>query len=306
MQLYLFPKLTDDSTPDEPEAATEKLHIHALLSSLNLQVSDARIQLDESSYIRVNRFNTKLSDDGLLDYTGIEQDIDFSIDYVGQNAQQLNIQGAIESRINAGVSTLDLSIARIHLASMLNPNETLGAPPTDKQSNAPQSAIDWQWLSLFKPVELSLNVGKITLTGSLEPIFGRSMGADLRGQMELATSLLKLKLDGEININGADNNKLSVTLESPELPVKSSLDQQTLALINQYFPVKAEIDVEQTDGFVNLHINNVQLGDSDIKGSVALNPETTDLITIKTALTSQRVSFKTPTDQPSDAATHTT
>ena len=175
--------------------------------------------------------------------------------------------------------------------------------------------MDWEWLSLFEPLQVDVSVGealwskssvrdvdvtikldqaqavafsfesnvawlesdeisfedKVTLDGQWQPISSPSVGPDLRGESTLVTSVLNLKLSGDVNVNGTNGNKLSVELDSSEVPVKGLLDESTQAIVDQYLPIKTLFDVQQSAQTIELNINEASLGDSDIKGLVSLN-----------------------------------
>ena len=168
---------------------------------------------------------------------------------------------------------------------------------------AEESAVDWQWLSLFEPVELDLTVDEIlwskssvrqmnvvlmldqsiaftqrsgvawldseglsfedeiSLAGQWKPISMSSIGADLRGHTEFKTSALTLNVNGDLNVNGVEGSDLLVKLSSSNVPLKSeALDEATLALLEQYFPVGIEAKLKQADNVLGLNIESAQFG----------------------------------------------
>lgn len=63
------------------------------------------------------------------------------------------------------------------------------------------------------------------------------MGADLQGSIDINTSILSAKLLGDINVNGSSENKVSLELSSKIIPFTANIDSNTLALVDQYFPI---------------------------------------------------------------------
>jgi len=314
VQLHRLPESSSSDSSDQ-NTALEKLNFHRILSKVSLQAKEVRVQLDDSSYLSVNHFNTHLNDDDLLDYRLIEQDINFSFEYVNSNTveKSLSFEGVLQSRIKDGVSNLGLAIPSLDLSSILvSESEVEIADDKAQELNSVETAIDWQWLELLEPIELDLTIGEIvwsksslrevnlvlsidesisftqkanvswleseqlsfedtiTLSGQWQPISSSSLGPDLRGQTQLSITDLDLGIEGEININGSEGNSVSIALEGSKIPIESAaLNDETLTMLEQYFPLKMAVDVKQTENAIDLNINNAQFGKSDAKGSHA-------------------------------------
>ena len=328
VQLHKFP--TSSESTESEDTTLEKLDIHQILSGLNLKIDAVRIQLDANSYVDINYLNTALNDDGLSDYKLIEQEVEFSLDYVALEGieKTLHVEGELHSKIVDGVSKLNVNIPSVDLSSMLVLNEAVD-PTTnlDTESNevvdTEEGAVDWQWLSLFDPVELGLTVDEIlwskssvrqmnvvlmlgqsiaftqrsavawldseglsfddeiSLTGQWKPTAMLSTGADLRGHTEIKTSALTVSVNGDLNVNGVEGSDLLIKLSSSNVPLKSdALDEATLTLLEQYFPIDVEAKLKQTDSILGLNIDSAQFGKSDIKGSLSINSQAAELLEV--------------------------
>jgi len=131
----------------------------------------------------------------------------------------------------------------------------------------------------------------VELVGRWQPTAQRSQGADLTGKLALITSAAKINVDGDINVNGWDGNKLLASIESVELPTTVAIDKQTKLLIEQYFPLKAVLNIEQIDQMSKLIIQEARFGKSDISGDFNLSP-TAKGYGIKAQFESQLLSYQ--------------
>lgn len=301
----------DELVVDEP---VSKLNVHDLLSSLILNINDVRVHIDDQSHALVHRLVTSLNDETLSDYTNVEQEIDFSVDYF-QGEQTIQLEGVVKSTYGNGFSVLELTVPELSLTSMAalqgGGDETKNVNAATVVDLAPEAVVDWGWMSLIDPVKLNLSVGEIELneslvsdltldltldqmirfsqtarvkwlespefifddelsvSGQFEPVNAMTMGADLRGNTNLKTSVLNVSIDGAINVNGLSDNDLSLNIESTGLPIKTTLDQTKITLLEQYFPIKTALAVKLSETKVGLNIVSAQFGESDIKGDVS-------------------------------------
>ena len=416
VQLENLPESTDDDS-EESATADEKLNIHELVSGLRTIVSGVTIQLDANTSVKINRFNTQLNDTNLSDFTKIEQDIDFSVDYITTAPEQaeLLLEGVIQSRIKDGVSKITLIIPALDVNSILSSVQqsegsidesvndlsvdsasepavsepdselivetqagtsinALSENSTNSSENKPlatdsqvtantsgdvaepiteteevveeiveeEALIDWEWMSMFEPFEFDLKIAELswsdseirdlellvaidqsikfshsshvkfldseefsfddqlTLSGELNPISSATLGADLQTNLELNTSNLTLSVNGDINVNGADSNNMSVSLETTGLPISTNLDEETLTMAEQYFPIKTQFDVELLSDVLTLNIADATFGESDIRGTLVLNSQNDDIVNVKAELSSKQIGFKTPLDESVD------
>lgn len=133
----------------------------------------------------------------------------------------------------------------------------------------------------------------VQFTGEWQPISSESVGADLRGESTLTTSALNLKFGGDVNVNGTSGNKLLIELDSSKVPVQGLLDEQTQALVDQYFPIKTLFEVQQPSAqIIELQVSAATFGDSDLKGQVSLNTKPSGLLSIDAKLESMVFSYK--------------
>ena len=111
---------------------------------------------------------------------------------------------------------------------------------------------------------------KVALTGNWQAKSQQTQGADLEGALSLVTSLASLKINGDVNVNGLEGNKLSSQIELQNLPLDIELNSDVKLLIEQYFPIKAVLDVEQINGISKLMIQQANLGESDLSGAIEI------------------------------------
>jgi len=305
VQLLNLPETSSDSSSSN--SVTSKINIHKILSGLDLQIDGTQVQIDDKQSLYVEKLYTSLNDKNLSDYKLIEQDIEFAVSFTGAtdaNDLPLKLSGLLQSRYIDGVSVLKLSVPEIDL-SLFTPTEGSEtdvdtANPSsvnDIESSIAETVMDWQFLSLFEPLQVEANVGEVLwskssvrnidltakldqsmtfsyksdvawlesdefsfednvqLAGQWQPILPAVIGADLRGESTLSTSSLNLKLGGDVNVNGVTGNKLSIEFDSSKVPVEGLLDEQTQALVDQYFPIKTMFDVQQSAETIDLQFN---------------------------------------------------
>ena len=109
---------------------------------------------------------------------------------------------------------------------------------------------------------------KVALTGNWQAKSQQTQGADLEGALSLVTSLASLKINGDVNVNGLEGNKLSSQIELQNLPLDIELNSDVKLLIEQYFPIKSVLDVEQINGISKLVVQQANFGESDLSGVI--------------------------------------
>ncbi len=365
-----FPESSGSGEQKQSEGIKTKFNVHELLSSLNFEVKNVRVQLDDQSHVLINHLNTALKDESLLNYRLIEQDIDFSFDYF-QNTksnQSLHLEGLLDSRYKEGFSVLSVNIPNLDLSSFfagktkesLNNQDSIKASKTSEstvteisaistgslfagdslhtkgslpakgslpvkgfqttESNTTpealsEKAMDWAWMSLIEPLKVNIIVGeiqvnqsrvndlelkltlddqisfsqqakvswleskgvdfndKLSVSGQWKPVNQTTIGADITGVIEIETSSVKLAVSGDVNVNGTTGNLVKLNIESSALPFKTTLNKETLRLLDQYFPIKTELSVQQLENELKVDIANATFGASDIKGTINLQTQ---------------------------------
>lgn len=334
---------TTNNSETKDSTTTEKTHLHNVLSMLNIQIKNVRININEQSYVSIKRLNTTLNDTNLSDYRLIHQEIDFSIDYYDNSAfkESFTFEGLIQSRLKDNTSVINVIIPELELSQILDskPTEINQKESVQlKDSPTPESPIDWSWMSSLAALKLSISAeeiiladskvsnlalaikldkeiefsqtseivwlesesfsfdDKLSMTGKWQPISDETLGADLQGQLSLATSTLNLNIDGKVNINGINDNDLNIALESKALPVRSTLDQTNLTLIKQYFPVKTSLTLNQSEHLIDIKLHDAKLGTSDLKGALNIKTKPSTNMAVMGNFQSSVLSFQSPED----------
>ena len=178
VHLLNLPQTSSDSqSPNSSNSIKTKINAHRILSGLDLKIDGLQIRLDEKQTIHVQRLHTKLNDNNLSNYKKIEQDIDFQVSFFAtadQEKPSLQFNGLLQSRYvdEDDVSLLKLAIPSINLSSLIPINdansETLSSatttpiePKTPTETTLTETTIDWQWLSLFDPLQVEADIDEI-------------------------------------------------------------------------------------------------------------------------------------------------
>ena len=133
---------------------------------------------------------------------------------------------------------------------------------------------------------------RVSLAGNWKPISESSLGADLIGATELSTAGMVIKIAGDVNVNGSAGNNLSVELNAAKLPITTTLDEQTVSLTKQYFPLSVVADIKQEAQSIDVLLENAQFGESDIKGKLSFKEQEAGVSLISADFNSQLLSYK--------------
>ena len=170
--------------------------------------------------------------------------------------------------------SIDLNVGEILWSKSSTKEMTLKLSLTNELNFDFQSRVAWLESGSYVFDDV------LKIDGRWKPIASSSLGVDLRGETKISIPKLFMKVDGDVNLNGNRGNALNVVLESSGLPVNTSLDDNTKELISQYFPINADLDLAQSDQVVDVHFNQFRFGDSDLRGDLSVNTESTAITAI--------------------------
>ena len=170
--------------------------------------------------------------------------------------------------------SIDLNVGEILWSKSSTKEMTLKLSLTNELNFDFQSRVAWLESGSYVFDDV------LKIDGRWKPIAPSSLGVDLRGETKISIPKLFMKVDGDVNLNGNRGNALNVVLESSGLPVNTSLDDNTKELISQYFPINADLDLAQSDQVVDVHFNQFRFGDSDLRGDLSVNTESTAITAI--------------------------
>lgn len=338
VKLHHFPE-TSASENDDVDNTANPFNVHRIVSGLNMDLRSITIEFDEHSTVGIKRFSTKLNDPALLDFNKVKQDVDFSIEYLAtNNSAPLVIEGLLQSRMVKGVSTLAIELTSLDLDPVFSankPSKESSATAVETEVDwrwlamldplkldlkvgklvwAKSSANDIELtigldddidfsaqsqLTWFVSDEVSLT-DTLSLNGVWNAISATSMGADLRGNLELTTSVLSAEVEGDVNVNGNSGNQLSIHVVSRGMPVTTPLDSDSLSLVDQYFPIDVSLELEQLDQLTRLGIVSAKFGESDIKGSLEINQQSAGSLSINSILNSEKIVYQALEDNISE------
>ena len=237
------------------------------VSILKLSISE----IDLSSFVASNDVYTEMS----------SSDNDVKIE---KNIQEAELNWQWLSSVDP--LQVDVKVDKILWSKSSIKNVDLTFKLDESMAFSFQSDVTWKDSSEFSFEDT------IQLAGQWQSISSTSVGADLRGESTLTTSTLNLKFNGDLNVNGTNGNKLSIELDSTKLPIQGLLDKKMQTLVDQYFPVKALFEVQQTAQTTELKFEEVVFGDSDLKGQVSLNATSPGPLGINARLESMLFSYK--------------
>lgn len=213
----------------------------------------------------ISRFKDGVS---LVELTVPELDASplISLDQDGdaEEASQAEADGSEEAIDWSWMSSIEslstvLKVGQIKLSDESSIDDlVLSLSLTDKVTIESQANINWLDSEEFGFQDA------VALSGEWQPIMANTVGADLNGELSLATSALNVIANGNVNVNGSNDNALLLDIQATEVPLSLPLDDETSELVEQYFPVKVNANVEMLADLIDLKINQANFGESDI------------------------------------------
>jgi len=165
-----LPKLPSTQSAEGEEATSQgaPINVHQVLSLLNVNAGQINIKIDEQQSLLVNILKTQLNDEDLSDFKLVEQGVSFSVDYF--NAEQentfLHLEGQLQSRYENGVSLINVMVSELDVSSFLSfsDDEAEAVQPVEQVSDVIEEAMDWSWMSLVDPLNVTFDLNKLILS----------------------------------------------------------------------------------------------------------------------------------------------
>lgn len=312
------------SEVSESTEGGQPIDVHALLTLFAGEISDVRIVFDEEkdNYLHINQLSALLSaTDKNSTNQNLEQVIDVNMTW-GNTNKPIEIQGRLKSFYQASSPTLQLDLTTLNLTPLVSGegndivteesaidwlwlsrfNKLIVLFSVEKiQLNENTISQLNLHLSIEGGIEI-LQIGvdvhwklsenlyfddSLILKGYAKPLGMKTLGKDLHSSIELQSSKATLKLTGDININGIDENIIELKMDVQELPFTGL----NFSAITQYLPLSLSSKLIVDTDRIEVKLTEGQFGNSDVAGKVIIDKFTSVKPSIDINLRSGKLSY---------------
>ena len=282
----LFAESNDSEREGDDDS--DSMQIHSLISTLAFDIRGVDLKLDDQMSISVEQLSSSLNSYTESDSSELKQTVKLDIVY-GNDALVLPVRGYLESTMEEGVSTLALFLDELDLNKL--PNRAQQESKADSESRATEGPMDWGWLAQIDPVQLKLNIERISVDQSNisnisalvrlhKMIEIRSLNANVDTVLNDQFSFKsKVDLSGDFtplaqSTDGKDiKTKMSGSIDAGRFGIEGEVDlnslfdaEATIALELQHLPIQSVVPSGELDGMQ-------QYFPLDVDGQISISNE---------------------------------
>ncbi|MBX2848979.1 MAG: AsmA-like C-terminal region-containing protein [Acidiferrobacterales bacterium] len=157
-----------------------------------------------------------------------------------------------------------------------------------------QAKVDW---GLSEELRIQ---DSLTLSGLIKPLATETSGVDIDADIKLFSPLFELIGKGQINLNSASGQQLSIGLSMQDFPVMEQNGDLFSGLLQQYLPINLTNNITSATNKVQLNIAKSSLGQTVFDSIIRIENLDREKPKIEVALNADTVSYQSPIDSNED------
>ena len=139
--------------------------------------------------------------------------------------------------------------------------------------------------------ELQFN-DEFSVSGQILPLDKKTQGPDLQVDLNVDSLKLKLDLEGQLNVNGFEEQSIGLNLSLSELPITEEGKPLMDGLLEQYLPVSLDSQIITDVDKIELVIDQSNFGDSVFSASLMAEEFNSELPSYKVALLADKITYQ--------------